>query len=83
MTNNHVHPSLQQVKVGDRGGDEYDSMTCAGYYVSERPSPNMPSVSHRVWWQHNIQQWVMAHPTDPKGDYIAVPESLTIHPYFE
>jgi hypothetical protein len=82
MNNNHVSPAEQSVQVGDMGGDEYNSMVCTGYHVSERPGLGFPSVVSGVWWIHHMQKWYMCHPTNRKKS-IEVPASLTIHPTYE
>jgi len=78
----HLSGFDQPVKIGDRGGDEYDSLVCVGYHVNVRPSPGYPYVSHGCWYVGHLNKWYMAHPTDDK-ESIEVPESLEIRPTFE
>jgi hypothetical protein len=49
MNKTHVSPSEQDVRIGDRGGDQYDSMVCVGYQTSSK-MPGMPYTLHGVFW---------------------------------
>jgi hypothetical protein len=83
MNKTHVPPDQQPVKIGDRGGDEYESLQCSGYESSARPGPGFPFNIFGVIYDNDAETWRMPHPTDDSAGWIRLPVECDVSPRWE
>jgi hypothetical protein len=78
----HAPLNQQRWQIGDTAAiDEWGTPgKVTGYEASEKDATGSCYVTRPVWWNEEDWQWVMSHPTDPKGKNVAVPLDLEIRP---